>query len=215
VSGHNTNGNPLRLAACPSCGSTMIYPIDLAGWDCDAVVTRRCPECEHRDVVQIGRLPAMLWFDRNARLRLELSALGDAIADGLPLDGDLARTSRLPRDNPHPPSPESLRVARRGDRCDHPRGRAFSPRFRSWLTKLCSGSPLAWGSVLADISLRDRTVLYTRTICDAGRSVIARRPVARSAQAASAPWAPSRRGPPSSHAMRRLISSRARRGDGS
>jgi hypothetical protein len=113
VTGHNANGNPRKLAACPSCASTMIYPIDLAGWDGDTVVTRRCPECEHRDVVQTGRLPAMLWFDRNARLRAELAALGDAIADGLPLDGDLART-RPPGDKPA--SAESGVASRRSPR---------------------------------------------------------------------------------------------------
>jgi Zn ribbon nucleic-acid-binding protein len=78
------------LARCPACSSRLIYPIDLAGWSWDTVVSRRCPECEHHDVVATARLPALLWFARNARQRDELAALCDAIADGLPLQLDLA-----------------------------------------------------------------------------------------------------------------------------
>jgi DNA-directed RNA polymerase subunit RPC12/RpoP len=78
------------LARCPACSSKLIYPIDLAGWDSDTVVSRRCPECEHRDVVLTAPLPAALWFARNTRQRHELAALCDAIADGLPLELDLA-----------------------------------------------------------------------------------------------------------------------------
>jgi DNA-directed RNA polymerase subunit RPC12/RpoP len=79
-----------HLARCPSCSSRLVYPIDLAGWNWDIVVSRRCPECEHRDVVVAGRLPASLWFARNARQRDELGALCEASADGLPLEFDLA-----------------------------------------------------------------------------------------------------------------------------
>jgi len=79
-----------RLASCPFCSSKLIYPIDVAGWSRDTVLSRRCPECEHRDVVVTGRLPALLWLERNARQRDELAALCDAIADGLLLGVDLA-----------------------------------------------------------------------------------------------------------------------------
>ena len=84
----------MHLVICPACASRLIYPIDLAGWKQGAVVSRRCPECEHRDVVAAARLPALLWLARMARQRDELAALCDAIADGLPLDLDLASRSR-------------------------------------------------------------------------------------------------------------------------
>jgi hypothetical protein len=70
----------------------MIYPRDLASLQGgDVVVSRRCPECEHRDLVVTGQLPAMLWFDRTVRERAELAALCDAIADGLPFELHPAR----------------------------------------------------------------------------------------------------------------------------
>ncbi|MDX6628089.1 MAG: hypothetical protein QOH00_335 [Gaiellales bacterium] len=89
-----SHGAHNHLASCPSCSSKLVYPIDLAGWNRDIVVSRRCPECEHRDVVVTARLPASLWFARNARQRDELAALSDAIADGLPLEFDLAPRSQ-------------------------------------------------------------------------------------------------------------------------
>ena len=52
------------LTRCPACGSGSIYPCDLAslgGKRRDVVVGRRCPECEHRDTVVTGRLPALMW----------------------------------------------------------------------------------------------------------------------------------------------------------
>jgi hypothetical protein len=88
-----------RLTMCPSCSSMLVYPTDLAGSDWGMVVSRRCPECEHRDVVVTARLPALLWFARNERQRDELGALCEAIADGLPLDFGPAPQSptRTPR----------------------------------------------------------------------------------------------------------------------
>ncbi|MDX6511256.1 MAG: hypothetical protein QOE36_760 [Gaiellaceae bacterium] len=83
----------MHLVICPACSSGLIFPIDLAGWKGDAVVSRRCPECEHRDVVVAARLPALLWLARTARQRDELAALCDAIADGLPLELDLISRS--------------------------------------------------------------------------------------------------------------------------
>jgi DNA-directed RNA polymerase subunit RPC12/RpoP len=84
----------MHLVICPACSSRLIYPIDLAGWKQDAILSRRCPECEHRDVVVTARLPALLWLARTARQRDELAALCDAIADGLPLELDLTLLSR-------------------------------------------------------------------------------------------------------------------------
>jgi hypothetical protein len=83
-----------QLVICPGCSSALIYPIDVAGWSRDTVVSRRCPECEHRDVVAVSRLAAFLWFARITRERDELVALCDAIADGLPLEFELGTPRR-------------------------------------------------------------------------------------------------------------------------
>jgi hypothetical protein len=104
--GRKSHGAHNRLAICPSCSSKLIYPIDLAGWEWDTVVSRRCPECERRDVVATARLPALLWFARNSRQRDELAALCDAIADGLPLEFDLASQSQARPDEPRAAAPD-------------------------------------------------------------------------------------------------------------
>jgi DNA-directed RNA polymerase subunit RPC12/RpoP len=78
------------LVRCPECESRLIYPADLAALEADAVIDRRCPECEHRDTVVASRLAAMLWFEKLLRTRVELTALRDALADGLPVEADLA-----------------------------------------------------------------------------------------------------------------------------
>jgi Zn ribbon nucleic-acid-binding protein len=83
-----------RLVICPLCASALIYPIDLAGWGEDTVVSRRCPECEHRDVVALSAVAAFLRFVRITRERKELAALCDAIADGLPVEFGLGTSRR-------------------------------------------------------------------------------------------------------------------------
>jgi hypothetical protein len=77
------------LVRCPSCLSPLIYPVDLAGLEREIVVSRRCPECEHRDLVVAERLAALLWFDRYIRERSEIAGLCDALEDGLPVDLDI------------------------------------------------------------------------------------------------------------------------------
>ena len=82
---------PRSIAKCPRCASRMIYPRDLAGVGERVVISRRCPECQQCDVVLTTRLPAMVWFARNAREREEMAALCDALADGLPFEFDVAQ----------------------------------------------------------------------------------------------------------------------------
>jgi hypothetical protein len=103
---HKSQGAHNHLAICPSCSSRLIYPIDLAGWNWDIVVSRRCPDCEHRDVVATARLPALLWFARNTRRRDELAALCDAIADGLPFEFDLASRPEAHQDETRAAEPD-------------------------------------------------------------------------------------------------------------
>ncbi len=75
-------GENALLTRCPACGSGLIYPRDFAslgGKRREVVVGRRCPECEHRDLVVTGRLPAVMWVARALRERSELQALCDAL----------------------------------------------------------------------------------------------------------------------------------------
>jgi hypothetical protein len=91
---------PGRLVRCPLCSGKLIYPTDIAGSERVAVVSRRCPDCEHRDVVTTCPFAVLLWFERNVRIAEGLTALCDALDDGLPLefavDDDAPRT-RHPR----------------------------------------------------------------------------------------------------------------------
>jgi hypothetical protein len=79
-----------RLVRCPGCSSGLIYPTDIAACEQRAIVSRRCPECEHRDVVATCPLAACMWFDQTLRIGEGLTALAEAIADGLPVDFVLA-----------------------------------------------------------------------------------------------------------------------------
>ena len=88
-----------------------IYPTDLAGVGERVVISRRCPDCQHCDVVLTTRLPAMVWFARNVREREEMAALCDALADGLPFEFDLTRRghpeAERNRHSSSPPTPRS------------------------------------------------------------------------------------------------------------
>jgi hypothetical protein len=85
-----TRGASARLVHCPACSSGLIYPIDIAASERRAIVSRRCPECEHRDVVATSPLAALIWFDRMRRIGDGLVALSEAIADGFPAEFVLA-----------------------------------------------------------------------------------------------------------------------------
>jgi DNA-directed RNA polymerase subunit RPC12/RpoP len=101
---------PGQLVRCPSCSGKLIYPTDIAASERVAVVSRRCPDCEHRDVVTTRPLAVLLWFERNVRIAEGLAALCDAVADGLPLEFVFD----------DPPSP----------RTRHPRARPSTSRLR-------------------------------------------------------------------------------------
>jgi hypothetical protein len=79
-----------RLVLCPACSSGLIYPIDIAASERRAIVSRRCPECEHRDVVATSPLAALIWCDRTRRIGDGLAALSEAIADGFSAEFALA-----------------------------------------------------------------------------------------------------------------------------
>jgi hypothetical protein len=96
----------MKLVRCPSCSSTLIYPIDLAGSGCRTVISRRCPECERRDMVVTAQVEAGAWLDRGARLRESLGAVSEAIAVGIPMcleDFELSRSDLSSMREEHQP----------------------------------------------------------------------------------------------------------------
>ena len=70
------------LVRCPTCASALIYPVRHTTWEGQCVLDRRCPDCEHRDLVVTNRLVAAVWLRRCETAAEQLSALADALADG-------------------------------------------------------------------------------------------------------------------------------------
>jgi transcriptional regulator NrdR family protein len=61
------------LTSCPICDSRLIYPVDARRHpEGGAVIERRCPECEHSDIVVAGLEAARRWGRREQRVRVEL-----------------------------------------------------------------------------------------------------------------------------------------------
>ena len=77
------------LVRCPVCASGLIYPVTCSSWKRQSVIERRCPECEHRDVVVTNRLAAAVWLRRGESAATALHALADALADGLEVGFEL------------------------------------------------------------------------------------------------------------------------------
>jgi DNA-directed RNA polymerase subunit RPC12/RpoP len=71
------------LVRCPICASGLIYPVRHATWEGQCVLDRRCPDCEHRDLVVANQLVVAVWLRRGAAAAEQLRALADALADGL------------------------------------------------------------------------------------------------------------------------------------
>ena len=61
------------LISCPACSSRLIYP---TGFDRDddgsMIIERRCPECEHADIVVAEFKAALTWIQRERRIRRQL-----------------------------------------------------------------------------------------------------------------------------------------------
>jgi DNA-directed RNA polymerase subunit RPC12/RpoP len=69
--------NPHRtrkpLTRCPLCSSRLIFPLSVeVHHSSGMIIERRCPECEHRDVVVTDLLAAQVWARRERRLRSQL-----------------------------------------------------------------------------------------------------------------------------------------------
>ena len=78
-------GERKPLVHCPCCLSRLIYTIDTAGYDAEVILSRRCPECEHRDAVVTSALAAAVWYRRDTRIMRELQVLADSLADDAPI----------------------------------------------------------------------------------------------------------------------------------
>jgi DNA-directed RNA polymerase subunit RPC12/RpoP len=74
------------LTRCPRCSSDLIHATARSTRGADAIVSRRCPECEHRDLVLASAPAVDAWDRREARVQRALAALSAAFADGLPLE---------------------------------------------------------------------------------------------------------------------------------
>jgi hypothetical protein len=83
---------------CPICSSGLIYPLTSTRWARQSVVERRCPECEHRDVVITNRLAAAVWLRRGERAATGLLGLADALAEGLEIAWELQYLERSTTD---------------------------------------------------------------------------------------------------------------------
>jgi hypothetical protein len=62
------------LTSCPTCTSCLIYP---TGFDRDdetggMIIERRCPECEHVDVVCAPLRASLAWIHRERQIRRQL-----------------------------------------------------------------------------------------------------------------------------------------------
>jgi hypothetical protein len=73
-------GERKPLVHCPYCTSSLIYATDTAGYDAEVILSRRCPECEHRDTVVTSVLAAAVWYRRETRIMRELCELADSLA---------------------------------------------------------------------------------------------------------------------------------------
>jgi hypothetical protein len=65
----------------------LIYTTDAAGYDGDAVLNRRCPDCEHRDSIVTAAPVAAALRRRDHRIHAQLRALADALEQPTPHTG--------------------------------------------------------------------------------------------------------------------------------
>jgi DNA-directed RNA polymerase subunit RPC12/RpoP len=82
---HEGSGDRKPLVHCPRCLSRLIYTVDTAGYDVEVILSRRCPECEHRDAVVTTALAAAVWYRRDTRIMHELQVLADSLAADAPI----------------------------------------------------------------------------------------------------------------------------------
>lgn len=63
------------LTRCSECGCGLVYPLAVrTALDGQAVITRRCPDCELVDVVICQAVAAVVWLRREAEIRTQLKA---------------------------------------------------------------------------------------------------------------------------------------------
>jgi hypothetical protein len=67
------------LLRCPQCASRLIHTTDAAGYDRDVIVSRRCPDCQHRDSIVTAAPVAAALQRRDHRIHARLVAVADAL----------------------------------------------------------------------------------------------------------------------------------------
>jgi hypothetical protein len=85
------SGEWMKLVRCPVCEGDLIYPVSCAALGRRSVIRRRCPECEHRDIVETTSVAGAIWLRRENRIAERLSALADLLADGWTVELDEQR----------------------------------------------------------------------------------------------------------------------------
>ncbi len=75
------------LFRCPHCASRLIHTTDAAGYDGDMIVSRRCPDCEHRDSIVTAAPVAAALRRRDHRIHVQLGAVADALERPTPHTG--------------------------------------------------------------------------------------------------------------------------------
>jgi hypothetical protein len=65
----------------------LIHTTDAAGYDGDMIVSRRCPDCEHRDSIVTAAPVAAALRRRDHRIHAQLGALADALKQPTPHTG--------------------------------------------------------------------------------------------------------------------------------
>ena len=61
------------LTRCRECGCALVYPMAVeTGFDGQAIVTRRCPECDLVDVVSCDAIAVIVWLRRESEIRARL-----------------------------------------------------------------------------------------------------------------------------------------------
>jgi hypothetical protein len=72
---------PKPLTSCPHCDSRLLLPLQtFCRADATTVVSRRCPECAHCDLVVAQADAVDAWLARQERIRARLAEYADLLA---------------------------------------------------------------------------------------------------------------------------------------
>jgi hypothetical protein len=66
---------------CPRCASRFMFTVSTVAYGPEVIVSRRCPECAHRDSLVTSVLRAALWYRHDSRTISGLLRLADSLRD--------------------------------------------------------------------------------------------------------------------------------------